>query len=293
MLKKEYIIRQLSKTNKKNYENYVITGIIHNLNDLTIKFVTQQCVLNNENKRYLADLYFPQINLFIEVDERHHLNKENEDAMRARDFEMATNGITKRVLVSRKKNNGEEEYTIEEINQQIFDVVNLVNDLVKNKKDANEFIPWDINKEHNPKTWIRKGSIEIIDKVSFNRSVDACKCLGLNYKGFQHSGAKHPYERNTLIWFPKLYDNGTWLNSFDEENGIIKTSSLKNQKQHVDDRLNDVCKRRIVFAHVKDNLGQIMYRFKGVFEMIVDETNYQNGVVWKRVCNTAKTYDYE
>ena len=42
LMKKEYILAQLSRTNKKNYENYIITRIIHLLNDLDIKFVTQQ-----------------------------------------------------------------------------------------------------------------------------------------------------------------------------------------------------------------------------------------------------------
>lgn len=45
MNKKEYIIRQIAKTNKKNYENYVVTRIFHLINRLDIKFVTQQYVI--------------------------------------------------------------------------------------------------------------------------------------------------------------------------------------------------------------------------------------------------------
>ncbi len=39
MTKKEFIVRQLAKTNKKNYENYVVTGIVHRLGDPQVKFV--------------------------------------------------------------------------------------------------------------------------------------------------------------------------------------------------------------------------------------------------------------
>lgn len=46
MVKLKYIIKQLSKTNKKNYENYVVTRIWHKLNDLDYKFVTQHVFVN-------------------------------------------------------------------------------------------------------------------------------------------------------------------------------------------------------------------------------------------------------
>jgi cytochrome c553 len=40
--KKDYIVKQLKRTYKKEYENYVITRIWHLLNDLNIKIITQQ-----------------------------------------------------------------------------------------------------------------------------------------------------------------------------------------------------------------------------------------------------------
>ena len=61
MDKKEYIIRQLSKTNKKNYENYVITRIWSLLNDLDVKFICQQYVKRPKGCG-LADMHFPQFN---------------------------------------------------------------------------------------------------------------------------------------------------------------------------------------------------------------------------------------
>ena len=48
MNKKEYITRQLGRTKNKKYEAYVVTRIIHLLNDFTIKFATQQYVTRTE-----------------------------------------------------------------------------------------------------------------------------------------------------------------------------------------------------------------------------------------------------
>ncbi len=44
MDKKEYIIRQLNRAKNKKYELYVISRIIHLLDNNDIKFVTQQYV---------------------------------------------------------------------------------------------------------------------------------------------------------------------------------------------------------------------------------------------------------
>ena len=79
MDKKEYIIRQLGRTKNKKYEAYVVTRIIHLLNDFNIKFVTQQHV-NRPTGRALTDLFFPQMKLHIEVDEAHHKNTKNKEA---------------------------------------------------------------------------------------------------------------------------------------------------------------------------------------------------------------------
>ena len=84
MDKKEYIIRQLGRTKNKKYETYVVTRIIHLLNDFTIKFVTQQYVTRPEG-RALTDLYFPQFGVHIEVDEVHHFHDVNIEADKLRE----------------------------------------------------------------------------------------------------------------------------------------------------------------------------------------------------------------
>jgi len=286
MTKKEYIKRQIAKTNKKDYENYVITRIIHKLDDLEVKFVTQQYVKRPEG-RALADLYFPQINYFVEVDEGHHLTQVELDKVRDADFEDATGIIPERINV--------ENNSIEEIHKSIDKVVHEIKTLVKKSKRKGTFIPWDIEKEFDPHYWISKGLIKIEDKVAFRTSVDACRCMGLNYAGFQRGGARHPYEANTLIWFPKLYPNRTSDNNFDESSGIISEKNIENKeksKKHIDQHLEGSVTRRIVFARVKSMLGDINYRFRGVFELDKKASNYKVGLIWNRVDNKVKTYDY-
>ena len=286
MDKKEYIRRQISRTNKKDYENYVITRIIHGIDDLNVKFVTQQYV-KRPNGRGLADLYFPQINYFIEIDEGHHLNQMEADKVRDADFEDATGVIPKRIDVATK--------SIEEINIQIDKVNQEIKAIIEDKKRTNQWIDWDISNETNPDKWIAKKKIHVDDKVAFRKIVDGCKCMGLNYAGYQRAGANHPYEENTLIWFPKLYLNKEWANDFDEEKGIILEKNIESDEKreaHVKSCLKDKRQTRIVFARVKGMLGDVQYRFRGVFILDRVASNHENGLVWKRISKETKTYNY-
>ena len=70
--KREYLIKTLSRTKRKDYENYVVGAIWHRINNLEIKPVSQQYVKRNDGKYALLDLYFPQINVGIECDEAYH-----------------------------------------------------------------------------------------------------------------------------------------------------------------------------------------------------------------------------
>lgn len=291
MTLKEYTKRQIAKTYKKDYENYVVTRFIHLINDSTIKFVTQQLVINEEGKRFLADLYFPQIGTFIEIDEAHHLSNTESDRMRDFDFEKISGNQTIRINVS-KNSKTKKEYSISDINLQIENAIKTINERIYRLKVSNKFTPWDIENEYNPEIWIKKGVINTKDNVEFKSIVDACKCFGLNYKRYYKAGAKHPYKKNTLIWFPKLYHTSNWRNSLNELEDKIITISLNDRVNHINDCLNSSFKRRVVFAHIKDNLGDIKYRFRGVFELSISDTNYNTGVVWNRISETTNTYNY-
>jgi SRA domain-containing protein len=95
-----------------------------------------------------------------------------------------------------------------------------------------------------------------------------------------------------LIWFPKLYKNDDWNNRIsDDEKTIWENSeSPEINKEHIDRNLRSRVFRRIVFVRVKGPLGDVMYRFKGEYQLDRKATNYQDGRVWRRVSKRVRTY---
>ena len=89
--KREYLIKTLSRTKRKDYENYVVGAIWHRLNNLEIKPVSQQYVQRSDGKYALLDLYFPQINVGIECDEAYH--EQNVEPDKIREAKVEQSGI--------------------------------------------------------------------------------------------------------------------------------------------------------------------------------------------------------
>ena len=90
MTKDDYILTSLRKIKHKEWEFFVISRIIHGLDDDEIEFVSQQLVRRPNNTWALMDLYFPQFGLHIEIDEPNHLNQQEADAKRERDIVQIT-----------------------------------------------------------------------------------------------------------------------------------------------------------------------------------------------------------
>ena len=290
--KKEYIVRQLARTKHKKYEQYVVTRIISLLNDLDIKFITQQYVSRPEG-RALTDLFFPQLSIHVEVDEPHHKSYVDADSIREADIVNATNHEIKRIDVDK---------SIQEINSDIDTLIQVIKDKVDRLKEAGDFFEWDIDTEFKSETYIEKGYLDIADDVKFRQIKDACNCFGYSYKGFQKGWVIHPNEKNTAIWFPRLNPiaekapkDGEWDNRISQDEEIITTSHLtdyaKNEKI-----LNDIknhtgdSPKRVIFVKVKGNLGMVLYRFRGLYEMSFDESLSRGVETWVRIANRVKTY---
>lgn len=283
MDKKEYIIRQLGRTKNKKYETYVVTRIIHLLNDFSIKFVTQQYVTRPEG-RALTDLYFPQFGFHIEVDEGQHFNQANIEADKIREADIinATGHEILRIDVTK---------SFDDINAQIDAAVNKI----KSMRQESSFIPWDIGSEFDSATYIKRGYIDIKDNVAFKTIKDACNCFGHNYTGYQRAGAAHP-DQNIMLWFPKLFPNGEWDNQISSDEEVIteRNEDDKKAKQHVSSHVNNKEKhkhQRIVFAKVRGNLGDVLYRFKGQYQLDVKDSNEKTGLIWRRIKTKVKTYE--
>jgi very-short-patch-repair endonuclease len=273
------ITKQLARAENKRFEHYVISRIWHKLDDLTIKFVTQQYVIR-PNGRALTDMYFPQFGLHIEVDEPHHLNQVAQDRLRENDIINATNHEILRLDTSKG---------LEFLNQKIEEVLNIIR---QKKLTHTSFKEWNLEMEQNSETYIKRGYIDIADDVSFKTMVTAINCFGHNYEGWQRGGAKHGVEENTLLWFPKLFKNENWNNSITDDESVIyeKSENAEMVEEHIQKVLDSKFYNRIVFAKVKDTLGIIMYRFKGRFILNLEKTNANDGLVWEKVSDRVQTY---
>lgn len=285
MNRTEYILRQLAKTNKKNYENYVVTRIWNLLNDLNIKMVTQQHV-TRPSGRALTDLYFPQINLHIEIDEGHHFDKEKKvtaDLIREADIIRATGHMFETIKVC------EDRYDIDisVINKRIDDVVKIIQAEFRNKNPPS----WDIAAEYNPQTYIDKGTMSADENVAFRTISDACNCFGNQYKSVQKCHFKHPYE-DRYLWFPKLYANGVWDNYISDDENVITFKKVIGQESWFKENIVKENKKKevLVFAHFKSNLGDVMYRFKGVYKVDIQESIRSGFEILKRTSREVNTY---
>lgn len=78
--KTDYIVKTFSRTKRKDYENYVINAIWNRIDNKELHPVTQQYVYNSkDNQHFFVDLFFPQLMIGIEVNERHHLAQREKD----------------------------------------------------------------------------------------------------------------------------------------------------------------------------------------------------------------------
>ena len=281
--KKEYIIKQLKRTYKKEYENYVITRIWHMLNDLNIKIITQQYIKRSTNsgeskKGYaLADLYFPQFKLIVEVDEEHHLGTKLADSDRDRDVINATNFRIERINTKE---------SIESIHKKI----DLIVEYIKSEKIKQNIEDWDYENEFSIKNHLKKGYIDVNENAVFRISVDICNCFGYNYRAFMKGGVNHPIEKNVLIWFPKLYDYGEFENqlTLDEEYIYEKNKDPLKNKKMINIWLKDPRNIRYCFGQYKDNLGRMLYHFKGKYELDRKRTEKEERAVWKKIGSRVK-----
>ncbi len=275
----DYIIRQLSKVSSKKWEHYVVNRVYNFLNDPEIEFVCQQCIHNNRDnrKRYLADLYFPQLGVYLEVDEVHHESPENKirDAERRLDIIEAAGLEEKRISVSG------ENLSIDKINKEIDGFVDFIKKKKEKFTEQKKFKKWDYEGRYTSSPHLDKGFIEIGTSAAFRTQTEALKCFGYSKGVWQRGGWPTDSETltikgisgNCFVWFPKILEKSEneddWLNVLsDDGNVITQICQIKNKTDNKADG-----KKRIVMAHSRDNLGQKLYRFLGVFEIFDEDLN--------------------
>jgi hypothetical protein len=143
--------------------------------------------------------------------------------------------------------------------------------------------------------YIDKGNIDISDKAEFRTIAEAASCFGKKYRALQRSYFRHPKQMGKRLWFPKFYENKEWDNriSSDEET-IVSTSKLPNKiRENVDEIKAQKNDSVIVFGRIKNIAGKMTYQFKGEYELDENASNYENGLTFRRIETSVKTYPYK
>ena len=295
--KKEYITNQLKKTFFKKYENYCVTRIYNLVNNLNLQMVTQQLFKRGNNKIALADIYFPQINLWVEIDEQHHDAQINADKER-----------TEEVLINNKINKLEEVvqvkelekpfrikvasgHEIEDINAQIDEIVKEINHRISELGDK---LKWDCE-DKEPAEFLGK-VIKYSDNVKF-RTIEKVTKLFKTTK-YKPRCAWFKIKENEYLWCPKLdlveneHKNCKWENKISIDGKEIYESLRDGQKD--DENSLNWDERRITFAYYSDENGIRMYKYRGVFILDKEATKkckFEKRV-WKKVADEIDLSKY-
>ena len=285
-LKTLYLVKTLSRTKRKDYENYVVNAIWQRLNNSDIEVVSQQYVEDkktNGRSHYFIDLYFPTLNIGIECDEAFHKNQSKSDKEREASI----------YDVIFKINKDSYEAIHVDVTQKYDDLQRCINNAVeKIKKKIDEISPpkWKIETPED--YYMSKDKICITDKKGFSTINKTCNVLfnaGRNEKtkGASRSYFTLPNFKGTSLdsykmWFPHLAievigENGEikkvsatktgWNNQLSDDGKAIMEFN-ENKKKYVQD-----IKKRIVFVKYKDPLGLNEYKFVGIFEFEKEEDN--------------------
>ena len=280
-IKKEYLIKTLSRTKRKDYENYVIGAILHIVNNLEIKPVSQQSVKRSDGKYALLDLYFPQLNVGIECDEAYHEKNKEPDKIREVNIEQALSALQtgKEFTLIRINANTD----VVEFEKQINNAVDEIRDLY----EIYGFPRWSDEKSAVQKV-LEEGQLSLRENLQFLKIVDIAKCFGKNYKAMQSS--TFFIDNYTLVWCPKLAveidgnlkapSSAGWLNILSEQWDTITTLVPDNKEHH--EKFRNPNLNILVFAQSKNLLGQVMYRFMGVYIFDKSENNNKT-IMYKRI----------
>lgn len=283
--KRDYLIRTFSRTKRKDYENYILNRIWTKLDRLDIKPVTQQYVKRADGKYALIDLFFPQINLGIEVDEEYHTGNVLNDEVRTYEIGKLFQAVKEKEIIIERIDASQE---IDDIHNRVDELVKLINELAS----RNNLTTWEEIEDYS-KTAKSKAVISIKDNFTFDRTVDIINCFGRDYKGFQQAALN--LNDNYSLWFPHLsYDLGD--GTLSDRNGWvnqINSDWTEISEKHVDENneldMKYYVRNRITFMKLKDPVFKTnKYQFVGIFKPMVTG----NHAIFKRISDEVDLKPY-
>lgn len=269
--KVDYLAKSFSRTTKKKFEHYVITAIYHKINNYELKPVTQQLVHSNTNpgKYYFLDLYFPQINYGVEVDEEAHKREEYaaNDLKRAEDIWGAIKCTERRVKI-------DEDSTLEDVNEQIDSIVKEVQEIISNCKCPLEWIP----NEELMEAAIKAKKLEVGDGIQYINYTTIWEL----FTGEKLKKNRRCYAKNRqlpggyYLWVPRakvvvngvVYGDKDWDNIISQDGKLITEKGARKKPLEVGKVLNG--EMRAVFMHIRDEFNSDKVVFMGIFQHTIN-----------------------
>lgn len=307
--KDSYILQSLRKIRHKAWELFVISRIIHSSDDPDIEFVTQQLVRRPDGSRALTDIYFPQFNLHLEIDESHHFKLETDnqslllkqvsaDHIREQDIVDQTGHEIVRIAVFDTIDRSER--SLSAISSETDRFVQRLRAERQRQEASGTFVPWDFEQRFDPARIIAKGEISIADNVLFRLQIDAMKCFGFTGSGWMRGAWRIPDGSGDWLWFPRLFEHGIWQNELCDGGLVINERAvnepkLKNERARASlrnqrlDLAKDPDRNIIVFSKAKDALGNRLLRYVGTFKVnLAQEHESPDNLRFDRVRETEK-----
>lgn len=271
MTKLEYVSRSLSKGTHKSYETFVVNAIYSRLNNPELEIVTQQYVLTKDKKLRYIDLYFPQIDFGVEVDEPYHDTQYQKEKDLERENKIKEALLETTIIDSNKKIKIERVSItdckdLEGVSKRIDEIVKLINDQIKSKTTN---LVWEYDEEEKKASILKRGYLQRGD--SFPLMADIIRIFGFNLKSNSYQRCTKKLSSNKMIWSPTLSLDGSnrdgWVNVISEDLSAIYESGVdgkgKDESNAKWDQDNQ--SERVVFLKYKDSLGNRRRRFLGVY----------------------------
>ncbi len=300
MEKLEYILNQFKRTWNKKWENYCIERIYNKIDNPNLQFVTQQMFRRNDKKIALADLFFPQLKMSVEIDEQHHVDQKEADSLRTTEVKARMKRLETIVPFEPEelRIDARPEVTLAEINRQIDQVVEFINQRIKQLPE----LKWDFVIK-TPEDYIKDGNLSAEDGASFRTIWDVSKLFAKGYKErCQRSWFDAVRGHSEVkVWCPKVTVNVEgykikipYNNEISLDFSTIYESAKKDNANFVNDYLVAPKSKelRYVFPYYKTATGEPLYVFAGVYALDIKESRKMNKRVWKRVSGSLDISKY-
>ena len=287
------------RTAGKKYENFIVNAIYSRVAEPELIPITQQKVSNpnDVNKHYLIDLYFPQLKYGVEVDERYHLDADQQikDEKREEVIKKQLGCELSRIRICDSKG---ETRSIEEINEDIEHIVKIV----KSKIAENSPLKWMTYKEIIDEVK-EKGVFDVKDNISYDSITDIYNICGGKRSG-KDKGKDADKLQRCYYRLNKEYKLWVPILAFQDSNGVIKNSKmgyvntlsedqsmLIEKSSHPINPTFDIEYKRVVFMRMKNEYGMPCIKFIGVFELTQESDDKEHIHIFRRIAKSVRIDD--